>query len=186
MKKIIENAIEQALIEKCKTKDFDDITVKELCDVCEISKPTFYKYYQDKYHVAERIYLKDAGLYGTKKPYFTQEEIRISLSRIWKKRTFYKKALSSRDQNSLYSFLAKHTMHILTDYISNCLHHSLTEEEKYQISFYSYGWIHSINEWIIGETHYSIDNLAMYQVDAIPEFLKDLLNHNNSSSYSPY
>ncbi|MBQ2692911.1 MAG: TetR family transcriptional regulator [Clostridia bacterium] len=36
------------LLEK---KDFDKITVEEVCARAEISKPTFYRYYRDKYDV---------------------------------------------------------------------------------------------------------------------------------------
>lgn len=35
---------------------FDDITVRDICDNCQISKATFYRYYLDKYDLLAHVY----------------------------------------------------------------------------------------------------------------------------------
>lgn len=172
MKKIIRHAIERAIIEKCKAEKFDSIKVKEICEDCGISKPTFYKYYKDKYEAAAMIYLRDSGLEDDEKPYFSYAEIEKALTKIWNNRVFYRKALDSKYQNSLYEFLAQHTIQILKDYSEDILKRSLSEEEMYILKCYAYGWIHEINNWIRGEAAYSIANLAKYQAKTVPEFIR--------------
>lgn len=48
-------AIRRALIELAEEKPVDKITVKELCDLAEISKPAFYSHYGTLYDVIEEI-----------------------------------------------------------------------------------------------------------------------------------
>ena len=48
-------AIRRALIELAEEKPIEKITVKELCDRAEISKPAFYSHYGNLYDVVEEI-----------------------------------------------------------------------------------------------------------------------------------
>ncbi len=171
MKTIVVRAIETALINLCEKKDFDKITVREICESCEISKPTFYKYFVDKYDVAARIYLRDALINDDNDTYFSEEEIRKALTNIAANKRFYLKALSSKGQNCLLSFLAENTIQSLTQYAISKSDHCLTDEEIYLLKFFTYGWVLSFHDWIRGDSIYSIDQLAHLQRKALPEFL---------------
>lgn len=48
-------AIRNALIELAEEKDVDKITVKELCERAEISKPAFYSHYGNIYDVVDEV-----------------------------------------------------------------------------------------------------------------------------------
>ncbi len=48
-------AIRNALIELAEEKDVDKITVKELCERAEISKPAFYSHYGNIYDVIDEV-----------------------------------------------------------------------------------------------------------------------------------
>lgn len=48
-------AIRKALIELAEEKDVDKITVKELCERAEISKPAFYSHYGNIYDVIDEV-----------------------------------------------------------------------------------------------------------------------------------
>ena len=48
-------AIRNALIELAEEKDVEKITVKELCERAEISKPAFYSHYGNIYDVVDEI-----------------------------------------------------------------------------------------------------------------------------------
>lgn len=48
-------AVRNALIELAEEKDVDKITVKELCERAEISKPAFYSHYGNIYDVVDEV-----------------------------------------------------------------------------------------------------------------------------------
>lgn len=50
--------ITTALIELMRTRDFEDISVKDICERAMVTRATFYKYYEDKYHLV-RSFVED-------------------------------------------------------------------------------------------------------------------------------
>ena len=59
MAKLTKKAIMHSLLELLKTKSIDRITVKDICDDCEINRNTFYYYYKDIYDVINSILLQE-------------------------------------------------------------------------------------------------------------------------------
>lgn len=177
MKRMMIKSIIDAFVQLCNIKDFEHITVKELCELSEISKPTFYKYFKDKYDAAAHIYLYDAGLLNNQSVYFSLEAIQSTLSKIQSHRIIYLKAFESKAQNSLYNFLADHTIAILAAHVEQQMHRSLTEEEQYTLCCYAYGWVHGVEDWLSGKTQYSIQQLALYQQRNVPLFLQCEIEH---------
>lgn len=47
--------IQQAFLDLLKKKNISKITVKEICDIAQINRATFYKHYQDPYDVLEQF-----------------------------------------------------------------------------------------------------------------------------------
>ena len=45
------NLIERSVLELMGDRPFDDVTVLDICDKALITRATFYKYYEDKYHL---------------------------------------------------------------------------------------------------------------------------------------
>lgn len=50
-----DKAIKQALISLLKSKPFEKITVQDILDETPVTRSTFYKHYQDKYEIAEKM-----------------------------------------------------------------------------------------------------------------------------------
>ncbi len=48
-----------SLLELLKTKSIDKVTVKDICDECEINRNTFYYYYKDIYDVLNSIFMQE-------------------------------------------------------------------------------------------------------------------------------
>ncbi len=48
--------IKKAAYEVIVKKPVEDVTLKEILSVAEVSKQTFYRYYKDKYELANEIY----------------------------------------------------------------------------------------------------------------------------------
>ena len=59
MAKFTKKAIMLSLLELLKTKSIDKVTVKDICDECEINRNTFYYYYKDIYDVLNSIFMQE-------------------------------------------------------------------------------------------------------------------------------
>ncbi len=176
LKKSTLRAVILAFTQLCEEKEFDAITVKELCELSEISKPTFYKYFRDKYDAIASIYLFDAGLWGSEDIYYSLEKTKAALSNIQSHRLIYLKAFASKGQNSLYDFVAEHAINGHIKQFEKSFERKMTNEELYIVGCYTYGWIHGIITWLSGKTNYTTDELAAYQVRNVPAFLKESFN----------
>ena len=65
MKEIIKRAICSAFMELCSVKPIDKIKVSDILEKCDISRPTFYKYFPDKYAVMNYVYQVQADFVCT-------------------------------------------------------------------------------------------------------------------------
>lgn len=61
MAKFTKQAIMNCLLELLSTKQLDKITVKDICEICEINRNTFYYYFQDIYDVLDAVFQNEAG-----------------------------------------------------------------------------------------------------------------------------
>ena len=52
------NLIEQALIKLVLENDFESISVTDICNKALITRATFYKYYEDKYHLMNCVFIE--------------------------------------------------------------------------------------------------------------------------------
>lgn len=55
MAKFTQQAIMYSLLKLLQEKSIDKITVKDICELCEINRNTFYYYYSDIYQVLEEL-----------------------------------------------------------------------------------------------------------------------------------
>ena len=55
MAKFTKQAIRMSLLKLLEEKSIDKVTVKDICELCEINRNTFYYYYSDVYQVVEDI-----------------------------------------------------------------------------------------------------------------------------------
>ena len=62
MAKFTRKAIMQTFLHILKNKPFDRITVKDICEQCEINRNTFYYYFRDIYDVLEAIFEDEVRL----------------------------------------------------------------------------------------------------------------------------
>lgn len=55
MAKFTQQAIMYSMLKLLQEKPIDKITVKDICELCEINRNTFYYYYSDIYQVLEEL-----------------------------------------------------------------------------------------------------------------------------------
>ena len=59
---ILKEKIADALIKLLETKTLDKITIKEIVEICNTSRQTFYYYFKDIYDIVEWIFLEKSTL----------------------------------------------------------------------------------------------------------------------------
>ena len=56
MAKFTKQAIVSGFLQILRTKSFDKITIKDICELCEINRNTFYYHYSDIYQVLDELF----------------------------------------------------------------------------------------------------------------------------------
>lgn len=146
--------INDTVLELLKKKDLSKITVTELCEIADINRATFYKYYKDIYELVEKI---EEKIY---------EEIKTAIENVDKTETikpFVKSVINTINNNRDASkvlfgnygnkeFIRKI---IYLSYIKSATEwkHSLKNYSNKEIDFifyfFAYGSIGIIEKWII-------------------------------------
>lgn len=106
--KTTRQALTRNMFRLLKARRFNDFTIEELCQMSNISRRTFYRYYSDKYELLRDVYLEY---------FFNRIEIDDGLDfwdifekiceQVYSDRGFFKHALEVKGQNGFYDEASK-------------------------------------------------------------------------------
>lgn len=172
--------IMDATKELMKKKPIDDVSVKEICMVCEISRQTFYKYYKDKYEIPGAIYSRVIRQVLDNFDYSNPWYFSIAeMMRVMKQdKAYYMNAIKYAGQNSLEESMSHY---IFSEYINVAKEKNeeeLTEDIIFAVRYNAYAATHCCLDWIkqgMIEDPYVI---AKKIVDCMPEKMRRTLNLN--------
>ncbi len=156
-------------------KDLEGVRVSDLCERCGTHRGTFYYYFKDKYDLVSWIFLQDLEYsnLNSGNPY-TVHQLAQSLQRMWSRRGFYLKAFNDHSQNTLFEYIQDYDVHFLESIVKQHLGTSeLTEEQRFQIKYNSYGCLGYTIEWLKGKIPVSAEDLAEYEFSVMPKLIKD-------------
>lgn len=132
---------------------FSEITVCMLCEKCNLNRKFFYKYFRDKYDLANFIFKKDfLDEYANQNPTFS-EIFEPMIFYFYENQKLYKKLLEKVEQNSFTETLHK----LIFEYISKekALTLYVSEQEKiFTVNFFTDALVVSIRKWIISSNPY--------------------------------
>lgn len=152
MAKFTRKAIMNSLLELLKTKSIDKVTVKDICDDCEINRNTFYYNYKDIYDVLNSIFtqaieenLRDVAEGGS----FYEEYIKAA-SLLVQYRDVVIHVYNSKNRDIVTNYLERVTAEIVRGYIARKSEgQNISDKDLEFISyFYSYAIIGSTYKWI--------------------------------------
>ena len=152
MAKFTRKAIMNSLLELLKTKSIDKVTVKDICDDCEINRNTFYYNYKDIYDVLNSIFmqaieenLRDVAEGGS----FYEEYIKAA-SLLVQYRDVVIHVYNSKNRDIVTNYLERLTAEIVRGYIARKSEgQNISDKDLEFISyFYSYAIIGSTYKWI--------------------------------------
>lgn len=152
MAKFTKRAIMLSLLKLLKQKSVDKVTVKDICDECEINRNTFYYYFKDIYDVLNNIFmeeieknLREAGSNGSfYEEYSKAAEILVE----------YKDVVihvyNSRNRDIITNYLEKMTAEVVRSYIAaKSEGENISEKDlEFMSYFYGYAIIGSTYKWI--------------------------------------
>lgn len=159
---------------------FEDLTVKDICYEVGISRPTFYRYFSDKFEVAQwywdmvgEKYLKECG-----RTLDWFESNRMMLEIFAEHATFFMKALEvgeSVDVNAGINHGYRKRIEFLSETIEDLNPMLLTEDIKFQIVFYVDAESRAIVQWAETGMRQSPKQLARRLELCVPRELHDLI-----------
>lgn len=146
---------------------FDEITIQKVCDVAEINRSTFYRYFQDKYellytlpdYIATQFQNEDTKLFAS-----TEESFQQFIYFIGENKKVFRHLLTSSRQADVFRNLT----HVSRDLmLENVKHHNDPLALKIQQSqhpeiiadFYSSGMIEVFRRWVEQDYNYSVDEI---------------------------
>lgn len=152
MSKFTRQAIMYSMLKLLQEKSIDKITVKDICEMCEINRNTFYYYYSDIYQVLEELLRTE-----TEKSLKEQQENHSFHEDCLKKYHLileYKKAVyhlyNSKNRDLILKYLYDITENYMEKYVLKEVEGKKLSAEDIQfiVDFYSNSMIGSILRWM--------------------------------------
>ena len=152
MAKFTRQAIMYSLLKLLQEKSIDKITVKDICELCEINRNTFYYYYSDIYQVLEEL-LK----FETEKSLKEDQKYESFYEDFLKRYHLiieYKKAVYNLYNSKNRDLILKYFQDITEDFVEKYVYKEvkgkklLPEDIKFIIDFYSSSMSGNIFRWM--------------------------------------
>ena len=172
MKYKLANAMKELLVHT----PVDKITVKQIVDQCDVTRPTFYRHFKDKYDlinwyfdVLAQMSFKQMGISLT-----LREGLLKKFEFIKGEGQFFAAAFSSESQNCLMEYDYQCIYQFYCDIIHKQGVDKIPEELEFLLRMYCRGSIAMTVEWATTGMKMSPEQLADQLIDAMPPKLYDL------------
>ena len=152
MAKFTKKAIMLSLLELLKTMSIDKVTVKDICDECEINRNTFYYYYKDIYDVLNSIFMQEIeeNLRDVAKDDSFYEKYSKAASLLAQYKDVVIHVYNSKNRDIITNYLEKMTAEVVKSYIARKSEgQNISEKDlEFMSYFYGYAIIGSTYKWI--------------------------------------
>jgi len=152
MAKFTQQAIMYSMLKLLQEKSIDKITVKDICEMCEINRNTFYYYYRDIYEVLEDFIKRETekSLKETSKNTSFYEDYlkRYNLVVEYKKAIYH--LYNSKNRDMILQYFYDITENFVGKYVMEEVKgKNLTEEDiKFVIDFYCNTMVGNTLRWL--------------------------------------
>lgn len=172
MAKFTRQAIMYSMIKLLQVKPIDKITVKDICEMCELTRNTFYYYYSDIYQVLEELLKVETEKVIEKKQ--ECESFYEGYMQSYHLILEYKKAVFHLYNSKNRDMILKYFYDITEDFVGRYVRRevagkNLAEEDiKFIIGFYSNTMIGTTLQWVLDGMKDSQEQL-IYKMSAAYE-----------------
>ncbi len=159
--KSTQHTLRRCMRKLVRQKKLNNVTINDICEMAEIGKRTFYRYYADKYALFEDTYIKE---------FYNKLDITedIYLYDIWERmaaqmydeREFFSHAIASREQNGFWDIVSN----LLLPYIQKLLTSDpyIDRDKEYYIRKDIEITLHHFEGWIENGFRQSPQELVEY------------------------
>lgn len=152
-------------------KPIEKIRVTELCRLADITPPTFYYHFRDKYDLVAWIFYCDAF----ETDVLGQEEAAAGLRKMKQDFLFYKRAYEDSSQNALWSYMLEYFsdryINIALDKLGTDL---LDEQLRFSIRLYCYGAVGMTREWLLHDNITPAETAVELMFGSMPENMRNV------------
>jgi len=131
-------------------KSIDKITVSEILKLADVSRQTFYRFFQDKYELAFAVYEQDVGRYVIEHYDETKDfdgMNRIILSSLKQNASFYRNMF--RDQSPNNAFLNLYHAYCVEEFTNMIGRRNLTKERAILMEMWFNGVESLMIKWVL-------------------------------------
>lgn len=155
-----------------KTKEYDQVTINEICENCRSYRPNFYYHFKSKDDLAEWIFLQDLKVIERKRPDLLESQTEL-LEKMKGNNVFYLKALAKKHESPLFTYMkdllvGKTCEHIDIEF------DSMDEISRFTLDYKISAWIMTVWEWLSGMIDISSENLSQALYDVFSSLIKEL------------
>ena len=159
-----------------KTTSVDDITIRQIVEVCGVTRQTFYRNFLDKYDLInwyfDKLVLQSFEQIGM--GHTVGESLTQKFEFIVNEKVFFTEAFRSDDRNSL----KEHDFELILEFYSNLIFQKTGRRPDAETSFllemYCRGSIYMTVKWLLGGMKFPPAQLAKQLVLGMPEKLVQL------------
>ena len=160
---ITKRALAAALKELMEEVPFDKIQVAHICERCDMNRKSFYYHFKDKYDLLNWIFDTEIitfiqSLSGAEQFEQRMEEMRTVCNYFYENRSFYRKALMVKGQNSFSEHFREYIMPILKVRISHYLIGDGIDD--FELNFFTDAIVCAIERWLLEKNCMPPDELV--------------------------
>jgi len=170
----------EAIHSLSKKHPFDDITVEMILREADVSRGTFYKYYRDKYDLANSYYSDYVSSHIlTKYNGLNWEDCLKEMLLFIKQNQDYFKIMISNCRTDFLSFISSFGLkRYQRVYMHNLGISQLSQDQIYELEFYNAGCVRIFSLWIENGCNIPIENLVKMFFSLMPEKFTSILYSN--------
>ena len=155
---------------------FDKITVEEICKKAEISKPTFYRYYRDKYDVMTYNFQLLFEEYFSLVEVLSIEEFLVAMYRATQENFQpIKRAFDILGRNSMNDVIYSYVVGGLVEFLAKKQDGVITNRQRIQCDILAYGISYIGDNWINGRYELTPEEAAAATLELMTDEMKVLL-----------
>lgn len=164
----------KSFIKLLKDKPINRITVKEICEMSEINRATFYKHYLDVYDLLEKIeeqYFDElVEVLHSRENNTPKDVLTIIMASFKAEEEIYTAVFSANGDPSFPAKVLERCNYVGVNQINDCTNKKLSEEQRVWVyQFIANGCNGILNKWISGGMKEPISEVA--------EFMEQLVNN---------
>lgn len=168
----------ESMKECMKTTPVEEITVRQICEICGVTRQTFYRNFLDKYDLInwyfDKLLAKSFEHMGRGTTVFDSLEKKFTY--IQEEKNFFAAAFRYDQQNSL----RQHDFELILAFYENLIQEKsgrpVSQEIHFLLEMYCQGSITMTVKWVLGGMDLTPSQLADLLVRAMPEDLKNCLS----------